>query len=100
MLKKVIVIVLLCGSLMTGCATKTTEKIENIGNFISFKEVEYYDTYSNHNIQYYVYDKDTKIVYLYINRAYSTCLCPYYITNDNGEVVHALYVDGKIVPAK
>ena len=100
MLKKIIATALLCGSLMTGCATQESEEIRDIGNFISFKEIQYYDNDANPHVQYYVYDKDTKIVYLYIRRSYSTSLCPYYITNDNGEVVHALYIDGEIVPAK
>ena len=100
MLKKVLAIVLLCGSLMTGCATQESEEIRDIGNFISFKEIQYYDINIDGDTQYYVYDKDTKIVYLYFKGTYSTSLCPYYITNDNGEVVHALYFDGEIIPAK
>lgn len=38
-----------------------------------------------------MYDKDTKIVYVYTERSYSTSTMPYYVLDENGKPEIAVY---------
>ena len=46
---------------------------------------------TNATDQIFMYDKDTKIVYVYTERSYSTSTMPYYVLDENGKPEIAVY---------
>lgn len=95
--KKIIIFILICALtiVLCGChhyVTKTyPEGVESkFGEyFIKIKEI----TSGNINDEnvYFIYDKNTKIIYLYTCGGYHATMCPYYIINENNEPTIAIY---------
>lgn len=79
----------------TGCGDKVIndkgEKVSTYGQFIEIKRNSYTDNSGNSVNQIFMYDKDTKIVYVYTERAYSTSTMPYYALDENGKPEIAIY---------
>ena len=79
----------------TGCGDKVIndkgEKVSTYGQFIEIKRNSYTDNSGNSVYQTFMYDKDTKIVYVYTERAYSTSTMPYYTLDENGKPEIAIY---------
>lgn len=79
----------------TGCGDKVIndkgEKVSTYGQFIEIKRNSYTDNSGNSVNQTFMYDKDTKIVYVYTERAYSTSTMPYYTLDENGKPEIAIY---------
>lgn len=79
----------------TGCGDKVIndkgEKVSIYGQFIEIKRNSYTDNSGNSVNQTFMYDKDTKIVYVYTERAYSTSTMPYYALDENGKPEIAIY---------
>lgn len=94
---------LLIGLLVSGLALSFTgcggnkvinekgEKVSSYGQFIEIKRNHYTDSRGNATNQIFVYDKDTKIVYVYTERSYSTSTMPYYTLDKNGKPEIAVY---------
>ena len=95
--KKLLIGLLVSGLALsfTGCGDKVVnDKGENVsayGQFIEIKRNSYTDNSGNSVNQKFMYDKDTKIVYVYTERAYSTSTMPYYVLNENGKPEIAVY---------
>ena len=79
----------------TGCGDKVIndkgEKVSSYGQFIEIKRNSYTDNGGNSVYQTFMYDKDTKIVYVYTERSYSTSTMPYYVLDENGKPENAIY---------
>lgn len=79
----------------TGCGDKVInekgEKVSSYGQFIEIKRNYYTDNMANNTIQKFMYDKDTKIVYVYTERSYSTSAMPYYVLDENCKPEIAIY---------
>lgn len=94
---------LIVGLLMAGLALSFTgcggdevindkgEKVSSYGQFIEIKRNHYTDSRGNATYQIFMYDKDTKIVYVYTERSYSTSTMPYYALDENGKPEIAVY---------
>ena len=67
------------------------EKVSSYGQFIEIKRNHYTDSNTNATDQIFMYDKDTKIVYVYTERSYSTSTMPYYVLDENGKPEIAVY---------
>ena len=78
-----------------GCGDKVIndkgEKVSSYGQFIEIKRNHYTDGRGNVTYQIFMYDKDTKIVYVYTERSYSTSTMPYYALDENGKPEIAVY---------
>lgn len=91
------------GLLMAGLALSCTgcggdevindkgEKVQSFGQFIEIKSYDFSTSYSNQNIQHFVYDKDTKIVYILYEKPYGIAAMPYYVLNKNDKTEIAIY---------
>lgn len=79
----------------TGCGDEVIndngEKVSSYGQFIEIKTNNYTDSNANSTYQKFMYDKDTKIVYVYTERLYSTSAMPYYVLDENGKPEIAVY---------
>lgn len=79
----------------TGCGDEVInnngEKVSSYGQFIEIKTNNYTDSNANSTYQKFMYDKDTKIVYVYTERSYSTSAMPYYVLDENGKPEIAVY---------
>ncbi|RHS62018.1 hypothetical protein DW958_14090 [Ruminococcus sp. AM46-18] len=78
----------------TGCDKVINEngkKVSSYGQFIEIKRNYYTDNMANNTIQKFMYDKDTKIVYVYTERSKSTSAMPYYVLDENGKPEIAIY---------
>lgn len=79
----------------TGCGDKVInengKKVSSYGQFIEIKRNYYTDNMANNTIQKFMYDKDTKIVYVYTERSKSTSAMPYYVLDENGKPEIAIY---------
>ena len=79
----------------TGCGDEVIndngEKVSSYGQFIEIKTNNYTDSNENSTYQKFMYDKDTKIVYVYTERSYSTSAMPYYVLDENGKPEIAIY---------
>ena len=96
-IKKLLIGLLVSGLALsfTGCGDKVIndkgEKVSTYGQFIEIKRNSYTDNSGNSVNQTFMYDKDTKIVYVYTERSYSTSTMPYYVLNENGKPEIAVY---------
>ena len=97
-IKNLIVLLLMAGLALsfTGCVgdeviNEKGEKVSSYGQFIEIKRNHYTDSNTNATDQIFMYDKDTKIVYVYTERSYSTSTMPYYVLNENGKPEIAVY---------
>lgn len=79
----------------TGCGDEVIndngKKVSSYGQFIEIKTNNYTDSNANSTYQKFMYDKDTKIVYVYTERSYSTSAMPYYVLDENGKPEIAIY---------
>ena len=97
-IKKLLIGLLVSGLSLsfTGCVGNEViyekgEKVSSYGQFIEIKRNHYTDSNTNATDQIFMYDKDTKIVYVYTERSYSTSTMPYYVLNENGKPEIAIY---------
>lgn len=67
------------------------EKVSSYGQFIEIKRNHYTDSMAKSTYQRFMYDKDTKIVYVYTESSYSTSTMPYYVLDKNGKPEIAVY---------
>ena len=84
----ILILVILIGILLCGCSHKTyTDSNKSIfqNKFAIIREDEGFS-----NDIYLIYDKETKIVYLYIGEGHRGGLTPYYIVVD-GKPTIAIY---------
>lgn len=96
--KKLLIGLLVSGLALsfTGCVgdeviNEKGEKVSSYGQFIEIKRNHYTDSRGNATYQIFMYDKDTKIVYVYTERSYSTSTMPYYALDENGKPEIAVY---------
>ena len=96
--KKLLIGLLVSGLALsfTGCGgdeviNEKGEKVSSYGQFIEIKRNHYTDSNTNATDQIFMYDKDTKIVYVYTERSYSTSTMPYYVLDENGKPEIAVY---------
>ena len=95
--KKLLIGLLVSGLALsfTGCGDKVIndngEKVSSYGQFIEIKRNSYTDNCGNMVYQTFMYDKDTKIVYVYTERSYSTSTMTYYVLDENGKPEIAIY---------
>lgn len=79
----------------TGCGDEVIndngEKVSSYGQFIEIKRNSYTDYSGNGIYQTFMYDKNTKIVYVYTERLYSTSTMIYYVLDENGKPEIAIY---------
>lgn len=94
-MKKIIIFILICALAISLCAcgVRTTtypdgQRKELSGQFTLIKKVSH-GIFDNECC--YIYDNDTKIVYLYTRGGYHATMCPYYIINKNNKLVIAIY---------
>lgn len=96
-IKKLLIGLLISGLALsfTGCGDKTIndkgEEVYSFGKFIEIKSYEFITSYSNQYVQHFVYDKDTKIVYVLYEKPYGVATAPYYILDENGKPEIAIY---------
>lgn len=96
-IKKLLVGLLVSGLVFsfTGCGDTITndngEKVSIYGQFIEIKRNNYTDSGGNSTDQIFMYDRNTKIVYVYTERSYSTSTTPYYVLDENGKPEIAVY---------
>lgn len=93
-MKKLLISILICALaiVLCACGVRTTtypdgQRKELSDQFTLIKKI------SNgwcDNTCYYLYDNDTKIVYLYTGGGYHATMCPYYII-ENGVPAIAVY---------
>lgn len=86
-MKKLLILILICAITIGLCAcgikTKTYpdgQKKCLSGEFTAIKKV---DGAFTDNACYYIYDNNTRIVYLYTLGGYHATMCPYYIIVNN-----------------
>ena len=98
-IKKLLIGLLVSGLTLSfaGCGNEVIndsgEKVSSYGQFIEIKRNHYTDSGGNATDQIFMYDKDTKIVYVYTEHLYSTSTMPYYILDKNGKPEIAVYGD-------
>lgn len=96
-IKKLFIGLLVTGLVLsfTGCSDEVIndngEKVSSYGQFIEIKRNSYTDHRGNGIYQTFMYDKDTKIVYVYTERTYSTSTMTYYVLDENGKPEIAIY---------
>ena len=93
-MKKIISISILISILiiiLSGCGVKTTTYPDGQEKMLSkqFTVIKETRLIGDENC-YYIYDNNTKIMYLYTRGGYYATMCPYYI-NINGEPTIAIY---------
>ena len=95
--KKLLIGLIISGLIFSfaGCGSEVIngsgEKVSYYGQFIEIKRNYYTDDYSNFTNQIFMYDKNTKIVYIFTERPRSTSAMPYYILDENGKPEIAIY---------
>lgn len=87
----ILILVVLIGILLCGCGVKTTTYPDGREKMLSkqFTVIKKTHLFGDENC-YYIYDNNTKIMYLYTHGGYHATMCPYYI-NINGEPTIAIY---------
>lgn len=78
-----------------GCGDKTIndkgKEVYSFGQFIEIKSYKFTTSYSNQYIQHFVYDKDSKIVYILYEKPYGVATSLYYVLDENGKPEIAIY---------
>lgn len=96
-IKKLLIGLLVSGLtlLFAGCGNEVIndkgEKVQSFGQFIEFKETKIASSDGYVFIQYFVYDKITKIVYVLQDSSCYSGITPYYILDENGKPEIAVY---------
>lgn len=85
-MKKITISILICALaiILCACGVRTAtypdgQRKELSDQFTLIKKV---GSSAFNNACYYIYDNDTKIVYLYTRGGYHATMCPYYIIED------------------
>lgn len=93
-MKKLLISILICALIFTlcACSVKTTTYPDGSKKFLSeeFTLIKKVEGKGLDNDCYYIYDNNTKIVYLYTHGGYHATMCPYYII-ENGTPTLAIY---------
>lgn len=95
-IKKLLIGVLVSSLIFSfiGCGDKTIndkgEEVYSFGQFIEIKSYEFTTGYSKY-IQHFVYDKDTKIIYILYEKSYGVATSLYYVLDENGKPEIAIY---------
>lgn len=95
-IKKLLIGLLISGLTLSfaGCGDKVIndrgEKVSSYGQFIEIKRNHYTDSKGEGTSQIFMYDKNTKIVYVY-TECKSTSTMPYYVLDENGKPEIAIY---------
>lgn len=95
-IKKLLIGLLVSGLALSfsGCGDKTIndkgEEVDSFGQFIEIKSYNFTTSFSRY-IQHFVYDKDTKIVYILYERSYGVATSLYYILDENDKPEIAIY---------
>lgn len=94
-LKKIAALGLVIACCFSGCSNRAIEKTdhigEQIGDYVIVKETSYSEPYFNIATEYLVYNKNTKLMYVYTRSVYGISICPYYVVNDEGTPVVRIY---------
>lgn len=96
-IKNLIVGLLMAGLALSfiGCGDKVIndkgEKVQSFGQFIEIKETQIASSNGFPFIQYFVYDKTTKIVYVLQGLKNFSGITPYYVLDENGKPEIAVY---------
>lgn len=95
-MKKIIIFIMICTLAIGLCAygVRTTTYPDGQRKALSnqFTLIKKVDKGVFNDECCYIYDNDTKIVYLYTHGGYHhATMCPYYIINKNNEPVIAIY---------
>ena len=88
--KKLLIGLLVSGLALSFAGCGGDEVINDSGEKVS-SYGHYTDSNTNATDQIFMYDKDTKIVYVYTERSYSTSTMPYYVLDENGKPEIAVY---------
>ena len=95
-IKKLFIGLLVTGLVFSfsGCGDKTIndkdEEVYSFGQFIEIKSYNFKTSYTT-NVQHFVYDKDTRIVYVLYEKHYGIATSPYYVLDENGKPEIAIY---------
>ena len=96
-IKKLFVGLLVTGLAISfaGCGDKIIndngEKVSVYGQFVEIKSNNYREESGDAVVQRFMYDKDTKIVYVYTEHVYSVSMTQYYALDENGKPEIAIY---------
>lgn len=96
-IKKLFVGLLVTGLAISfaGCGDKIIndngEKVSVYGQFVEIKSNNYIEESGDAVVQRFMYDKDTKIVYVYTEHVYSVSMTLYYALDENGKPEIAIY---------
>lgn len=81
--------------LLSGCGKYTVNEqgktVAQLGDFIEVNQTYFEDEWGNTGTQYLVYHKDTKIMYIIIERQSGVALSPHYIQDKNGKAKIAIF---------
>lgn len=96
-IKNLIVGLLIAGLALsfTGCGDKVIndkgEKVQSFGQFIEIKKTSIVLSDGYTVDQYFVYDKTTKVVYVFQGLKNFSGITPYYVLDENGRPEIAIY---------
>lgn len=82
-MKKLIIILMICVLTIGLCACSNSAKEQQMEIRTQFIIFKYYDGGFFETSFYYMYDRDTKVVYLYTSGGSHATMCPYYIIVDD-----------------
>jgi hypothetical protein len=92
-MKKLLISILICALAigLCACGVRTTtypdgQEKKLSGQFTLIKKVSK-GSGAFGNTCYYIYDNDTKIVYLYTCGGYHATMCPYYVIENNAPTI-------------
>lgn len=97
--KKLLIGLLISGLALsfTGCGdngtiTKEGNKYHIFGQFVEIKKIIFRDPMTNMLIdEFFLYDTETKIVYVLLNGDVDSGITPYYVLDENGKPEIAVY---------
>ena len=75
-----------------GTITKEGNKYHIFGQFVEIKKIRFRDPMCNMLIdEFFLYDTETKIVYVLLNGDVDSGITPYYVLDENGKPEIAIY---------
>ena len=79
-----------CGD--NGIVIKEGNKYHTFGQFVEIKRIRFRDSMSDMLIdEFFLYDTETKIVYVLLNGDVDSGITPYYVLDENGKPEIAIY---------
>lgn len=83
-MKKITISILICALaiILCACGVRTTAYPDGQKKYLSDEFTLIKKVNGPGNNCYYIYDNNTKIVYLYTRGSYNGTMCPYYIIED------------------